>query len=103
MLCVLRSRNRQHASSAQIVRSYSADRPQLVTLGWDNRINVWDPRSPRGEPAIKIQLPMRGYAMDCAHGNPYLFVATATRKPSVGMYDTRVPSAGVASMVRLLR
>eukprot|EP00300_Choanocystis_sp_HF-7_P013902 c18496_g1_i2.p1 GENE.c18496_g1_i2~~c18496_g1_i2.p1 ORF type:complete len:361 (+),score=74.25 c18496_g1_i2:131-1084(+) len=47
----------------------------LCTGGWDKVISYWDTRQPN--PALKVTLPERVYAMDCVH--PLLVVGTANR------------------------
>lgn len=60
----------------------------LATAGWDRQLMYWDLRQP--QPALRVNLPERAYAMDCKM--PMLCVALAGQKnPVVLTFDLNAP------------
>lgn len=60
----------------------------LVTASWDKNLCYWDARQPTGNPACKVNLGERVYAMDS--GGPLLVLGLAERKLLV--FDVRKPT-----------
>lgn len=69
----------------------------LCTGGWDKQIAYWDTR--QSQPALKVTLPERVFAMDCVH--PLLVVGVANRQ--VILYNLTNPTVVFKAMESPLR
>lgn len=71
---------------------YSTQTQSLMSIGWDSKLRVWDPRRPVPAPTLTVDLPGKGFAMavsDRAHSGSATRVVVATSERHILIFDIR--------------